>query len=149
MKPNIFVLVAALAATLGNACAQSYQINWSTFDAGSGTSSGGGFTLNGTAGQPSADGPISGGMFSVSGGFWFPDPSGPLPHLAIRLGGANTVILSWPSPSTGYVLQQTANMSAPDGGWVDVTQTPVTNGSNKEVTLPATGAFCLFRLKGP
>jgi hypothetical protein len=34
-------------------------------------------------------------------------------------------------------------------GWVDVTQTPAINGSNKEVTLTATGHFCVFRLRQP
>lgn len=63
------------------------------------------------------------------------------------VGGVNTVILTWPNPSTGYVLQQTANMNAPGGGWVDVAQPPVINGANKEVTLSATGRFCLFRLR--
>ena len=40
-------------------------------------------------------------------------------------------------------------MSGPGGGWVDVAQTPVVNGANKEVMLPATGSFCLFRLRQP
>jgi hypothetical protein len=47
----------------------------------------------------------------------------------------------------GYVLQQTADMSAPGGGWTDVTQMPVVNGANKEVTLLATGSVCFFRLR--
>ena len=61
----------------------------------------------------------------------------------------NTVTLSWPNPSTGYVLQQSANMNAPGGGWVEVLPSPVVVGANKEVTLPAAGRFCVFRLRGP
>jgi hypothetical protein len=42
------------------------------------------------------------------------------PVLSIRHGipdnGTNTLILNWPNPSSGYVLEQTANMSAPGGG---------------------------------
>lgn len=75
------------------------------------------------------------------------------PRLAIRLGtpngGFNTVILSWPNPSAGFVLQQTSNMNAPGGGWTDVTQPPVIIGPNKEVTLEATGSSRLFRLRKP
>ena len=97
---------------------------------------------------------MSGGPFSIAGGFW-PGVSdiGPRPALSIRLGtpmaGENTIILTWPNPSTGYVLQQTANMSGLGGGWTDVTQMPVAAGPNKEVTLAATGRFCLFRLWRP
>jgi hypothetical protein len=89
---------------------------------------------------------VTGGDGSDIGAF----EAEPPPILSIRLGapvgGTNTVILSWPNPSTGYVLQQTASMSAPGGGWVDVTQPPVINGAFREVALPATGQFCLFRL---
>lgn len=90
-----------------------------------------------------------GASYGANYAFTLPD----LAALSIRLGvsvnGTNTVILSWPNPSTGYVLPQTANMSAPGGGWVDVIQMPVLVGANTEVTLGATGPFCLFRLRWP
>src|SRR5262245_52853367 len=149
---NMLVCAAALAGDATLAPAQSggsFTMSGATIDGGGGPSSGGTFWLNGTIGQPDAGAPISGGGFTIKGGFWIPDiPSLP-PYLAIRLAGANTIILSWPNPSTGYVLQQTSNMSAPNGGWMDVTQAPVINGSNKEITLTASGAFCLFRLRQP
>ena len=69
--------------------------------------------------------------------------------LSIRIGAGNNVILSWPNPSTGYVLQQTPNMNSPGGGWVDVAQPSVIVGPNKEVRLAATGQFCMFRLRRP
>jgi len=75
------------------------------------------------------------------------------PLLSIRLdvpiNGTNTVILSWLNPSTDYVLQQTTDMSAPGGGWTEVMQRPVVNGTNREVTLQAAGQFRLFRLHRP
>jgi hypothetical protein len=74
-------------------------------------------------------------------------PLGPPPGLAIRLGTGNTVVLRWPNPSPDYVLQQSANMSGTSGGWTDVTQPPVILGQFNEVTLPATGQGCLFRLR--
>jgi hypothetical protein len=95
---------------------------------------------------------VPGGDGSDIGAFEY-GSTAPPPALTIRLGapvtGVNTVILTWPNPSIGYVLQQTAKMDAPDGGWADVTQTPVVDGRNQEVTLPATGRFCLFRLRHP
>ena len=46
-----------------------FDLSWSTFDGGGGTSTGGSFTLNGTIGQPDA-GTMSGGNFSLACGFW-------------------------------------------------------------------------------
>lgn len=140
------------------AAAQSgggFSLHWNTLDGGGGGSAGGVFSVNGTVGQPDAGPLMSAGPFTVSGGFWngITSPIEPLPSLSIRLGvpsgGFNTVILNWRNPSTGYVLQQTANMTGPGGGWTDVPQTPVINGASKEVTLLATGHLCLFRLHHP
>lgn len=148
MNTHLSKALLTIAASLcaASALAQSYSIGWSTIDGGGGPSSGGSYSLNGTIGQPNV-GASSGGVFSASGGFWVPDSLGTLPRLSIRRGTGNNVILSWPNPSTGYVLQQTANMNGPGGGWMDVPQSPVITGTNKEVTLTATGAFCLFRLR--
>ena len=149
-----------LALASGNASAQSggpFTLNWNTIDGGGGNCSGGvtpaggtKFALSGTVGQPDA-GVMNGGAYSLAGGFWgglsdIPS-SGPPPALAIRRGAGNTVVLSWPNPSTGYVLQQTANMNGSGGGWADVNATPVVVGPNKEVTLAATGSSCAFRLR--
>ena len=126
-------------------------MNWSTIDGGGGPSSGGSFSLNGTIGQPDASAPMSGGAFTISGGFW-PGVTDIRPSLSIRHGTGNTVILSWLNPSTGYVLQQTTQLASPPSAivWTDVAQTPVVNGANKEVTLPATGQFRMFfRLRHP
>lgn len=46
-----------------------YDLTWNTFDGGGGASTGGAFTLRGTAGQPDA-GTLSGGAYTLSGGFW-------------------------------------------------------------------------------
>ena len=45
------------------------SIPWYTVDGGGGTSTGGGYTLSGTAGQPDA-GLLTGGEFRLGGGFW-------------------------------------------------------------------------------
>ena len=46
-----------------------YDLSWSTTDGGGGSSTGGVFSLTGTAGQPDA-GVMSGGEFTLTGGFW-------------------------------------------------------------------------------
>ena len=47
-----------------------YDLTWSTVDGGGGTfSTGGGFSLGGTAGQPDA-GLVEGGTYALAGGFW-------------------------------------------------------------------------------
>jgi hypothetical protein len=94
-----------------NALAQNYSIDWFTVDGGGGTSTGGVFSLSGTIGQPDA-GHMNGGDFTLDGGFWgiialVQTPGAP--RLTIRLTSTNTVAVSWPSPSTGFILQQNTN----------------------------------------
>lgn len=64
---------AFIAVAAGSALAQSgggYDLTWNTVDAGGATfSTGGGFTLGATAGQPDA-GSHSGGGYSHPSGFW-------------------------------------------------------------------------------
>ena len=47
-----------------------YAIEWFTIDGGGGTSSGGGYAVSGTVGQPDACEPMTGGTYAVTGGFW-------------------------------------------------------------------------------
>ncbi|WP_298403176.1 hypothetical protein [uncultured Chloroflexus sp.] len=47
-----------------------YDLTWSTIDSGGATfSTGGGYTLGGTIGQPDG-GVLSGGGYTLAGGFW-------------------------------------------------------------------------------
>ena len=81
--PLAVVLVggAAALAPLG----PSFDLSWHTIDGGGGTSTGGGFELSGSIGQPDA-GLMTGGRFELRGGFWLAssrlpstaDISGPL-----------------------------------------------------------------------
>ena len=67
------LLLAAATAIPKEIVAQSgggYDLSWSTIDGGGYTfSSGGGYSLGGTAGQPDAD-LLTGGGYSLAGGFW-------------------------------------------------------------------------------
>jgi hypothetical protein len=68
--------IALFAA--GPAWAQQPDLSWFTLDGGGQTfSTGGGYTLGGTIGQPDGQGaPImNGGAFELTGGFWAAAPS--------------------------------------------------------------------------
>jgi len=62
----------------------------------------------------------------------------PIPELNIGVADSNTVVVSWPAPSTGFVLQQNSTLGAT--GWVSMTNTvEVVNGQNQVTVSPATG----------
>ncbi len=91
------------------AAAGVFDLTWFTVDGGGGTSSGGGFVLSGTIGQPDA-GEMSGGGFTLLGGFW--QPSGPCNSACVwdfDLSGDVRVpdlikLLCWWGPVTGVAL---------------------------------------------
>ncbi len=76
-RPPLLALAGAATAialaTAAPAFAQTgggYELTWNTIDGGGATfSTGGGFTLGGTIGQPDA-GLLTGGSFTLRGGFW-------------------------------------------------------------------------------
>ena len=74
-RAHIIGLVAllVLAALSWPVVAQTgggYDLTWSTIDGGGATfSTGGGYSLGGTIGQPDA-GLLSGGGYTLGGGFW-------------------------------------------------------------------------------
>lgn len=139
--------------TLSSAQAQSYSVDWFTVDGGGGTSAGGVYSVSGTAGQPDPGPVLAGGPFTVTGGFWgvvevIQTPGAP--RLKIRREGLN-VIISWPNPSTGFVLQQTTQLASPPGAiiWTDVTIVPTEDGLEKSVLLPTAPGHRFFQLKRP
>jgi hypothetical protein len=140
--PFLLLLVAALSAS-----AQSrFEITAYT-EHGGGSSSGGPFTIAGTAGQSDAGTTSGGGRFGLSGGFWSVIEE-PLPRLAIRRQG-NQVILSWANPSTGFQLQETSALNSSGTGWANVGPAPSVVGANKEVSLPIGPGSRGFRLRRP
>jgi hypothetical protein len=109
------------------------SIPWFTLDGGGGgRSTGSVFAVRGTIGQPDA-GRLSNGTSAIGGGFW----SGltlmqtlGAPLLSIRLTSTNTAVISWPSPSNGFALQQNTNTIV-SANWSDVSATPTDNGTIK------------------
>jgi hypothetical protein len=127
--------------------AQNYTIDWYTIGGGGGTSTGSVYSVSGTIGQPSAGG-ASGGNYSATGGFWaligaVQVPGSPL--LRVFVTATNTVVVSWASPSTGFLLQQNPNVNTTN--WVNVAQTPADNGTNKSVLIKPPQGNLFFRLK--
>ena len=124
-----------------------YSIDWFTVDGGGGTTSAGLYEISGTIGQPDA-GSVSAGNYVIEGGFWsdleaVPEP-GP-PGLAIELVSPGVILITWPAPSTGYVLQQSTNLTTTN--WLAVTNPPmVVNGEMLITVLPNVGNR-YYRLK--
>src|SRR5262249_46287529 len=95
--------LAALLVSAAITGAKNYAIDWYTIGGGGGTSTGSVYTVSGTIGQPSA-GAASGGNYSATGGFWaligaVQTPGSPL--LSVFVTSSNSVVVYWPSPSTG------------------------------------------------
>ena len=133
-------VLSSLLGTLTVATAQNYSIDWFAIDGGAGTSTGGGYALSGTIGQPDANQqPMTGGNVSLTGGFWslsaVPRPVGP--PLTIQLTTTNTARVFWPWPSTGFVLQQNTGHNTPT--WVAPPQSITDNGTIKFIIVPLTG----------
>ncbi len=148
-----FMKIRFLLICFAGACVlplqAQYAISWYKVAGGGGASSGGGFALSGTVGQPDAGGVLTGGNYSLAGGFWalaaVQTPGAPL--LQIQLTGTNTVLLSWPSPSTGFKLQQTPSLAPP--AWVDNGQAYTDDGVRKSIVINPPVNNWFFRLKSP
>jgi uncharacterized protein (UPF0548 family) len=68
------------------------------------------------------------------------------PSLAVSLSNA-TLTVSWPFPSTGFVLESTPSLSPPN--WQPAVETPLTNNALLEVMVPVNPGSRYFRLHKP
>jgi len=125
----------------------NYSIAWHKVSGGGGTSTGGIYSVSGTIGQPDA-GKMIGGNSEIDGGFWSiiaAAQSSNAPQLTITRTTPNTVRISWPSASAGFVLQQNGDLRTTS--WVNTSQPPADDGTTKSVLInPPTGNL-YFRLK--
>jgi hypothetical protein len=134
----------SLLFVLSSASAQ-YSIDWHTIDGGGGTSTGGGYSVSGTIGQPDAGGPMTNGQYSVTGGFWA------LPN-AVQVVGAPTLTIvpatpgnatiSWSPNTPGFVLQETWGLSP--ANW-----TNSLSGATNPITVSSTNGAKFYRLFQP
>jgi hypothetical protein len=125
---------------------QSYSIDWYKVAGGGGASTGGVYTLSGTIGQPDASAAMTGGNYSLTGGFWsliatVPTPGSPA--LTITHSG-NSIIVSWPYPSSGFVLQQNNGLSTTN--WTASGFAITTNASVNSITITSPARNLFFRL---
>jgi hypothetical protein len=146
---NSKILLAAMLSSPGLLNAQ-YSVDWSTIDGGGGTSTGGVFTVSGTVGQPDA-GAMSGGLYTLQGGFWgviaaVPTPGAP--GLSIFRATTNSVAVSWPSPSTGWMLQQNTN-GVSSVNWSNITSGILDDGTTKTLLVNPPTSNRFYRLHRP
>jgi len=139
-------LVLLLAQT---ASAQNYSIDWYKIAGGGGTSTGGVYSVSGTVGQHDAAGPMIGGNYSLTGGFWalYAVQTLGAPSLKIFLTATNTAVVSWPYPSTGWNLQQNADLNTTN--WVAPSQTVNHDGTNNFILVNPPGGSRFYRLINP
>ena len=142
---GLILLFSLLLPSLG--FAQNYSIDWFKIAGGGGTSTGGAYQVSGTIGQHDVGGFMTGGNFSLTGGFWTVVHTPGAPFLIITHSG-NNVVISWPSPSTGFVLQQNSNVGN-SAGWLSFAGSLNDNGVTKSITnIPPVGNL-FFRLMHP
>lgn len=80
----LLLLLLLLPATLAFAQSGVFSLDWWTVDSGGGTSTGGGYTVFDTVGQPDA-GDMTGGGYTLAGGFWDEEASSGTLYLPILL----------------------------------------------------------------
>jgi len=149
MKKFIWLCGVGGTALAMLALAQNYSVNWWTVDGGGGTSTGGLYAVSGTAGQPDAS-RMSGGTYTVSGGFWsivaaVQTPGAPT--LSIWRTATNTVMVSWPSPSTGWDLQQNSDLNTTN--WTTPPEPLNDNGTIKYIIVNPPVGNRFYRLYKP
>ena len=147
MKTFLLSVLSGMLFVLGAGSAHAqYSISWYKIAGGGGTSSNGQYIVSGTIGQHDAGGPLTGGNYSLTGGFWSlisVVQSAGSPRLIITHSG-NNVIVSWPSPSTGFVLQQTSDLKTT---WTTSGYSINDDGTNKSITITNPTGNLFFRLQ--
>ena len=122
-----------------------FTVDWSTVDGGGSSSTGGVYSVSGTIGQPDT-GTMIGGNFTLQGGFWpgvavVQTPGAPT--LSIQATN-QTLVLTWPAPATGYVLQE--NPSLTTTNWTTVSNAPAIVVGEKRVTISSPLVNRFYRL---
>jgi hypothetical protein len=147
-QATLALLLSTIITQQSSALAQSYSIDWHEVAGGGGLSTNGQYSSIGTIGQPDASGAMKGGIYSVTGGFWslYAIQTPGAPWLAITYSGGQAIV-SWPSPSPGFLLQTNSNLAT--GTWGNFDGIVGDSGTiKKETNAPPAGTL-FFRLKHP
>lgn len=126
-------------------------VPWHTVDGGGGTSTGGVFRVSGSIGQPDA-GAMSGGTFGVAGGFWsivVAVQTPEAPPLSVFRTATNTVVVAWPLPAEGWVLEATNALPSLPVAWPQIPPPYQINGPNLQFVEPAPVGKKFYRLHKP
>ncbi|MBI1840310.1 MAG: hypothetical protein HYR88_05590, partial [Verrucomicrobia bacterium] len=136
MKTFAMALASIALAATGQA---QTSIDWFTLDAGGGAQSSANYLVNFTVGQADVGtASLSSPNYRIIPGFWALEDLGPeiaLPELSIALNG-DDVILSWPSPSTGFLLQDVGSFDSDPPPWGNTAGAVADNGVIRSVTIP-------------
>jgi hypothetical protein len=126
------------------------SITWYKVSGGGGTSTNGPYSISGTIGQHDAGGPMTNSTYSVTGGFWallsVVQTEG-APSLIIFLTATNTAVIQWPSPSTGWILQQ--NPAVETSAWITPLETLNDDGTNRFIIVAPPAGNRFYRLYKP
>lgn len=149
MKPSAPLMPVLLFVGLAGSAVAQYSIPWSKIAGGGGTSTGGVYRVTGTIGQHDAGPTMTNGVYALTGGYWsllqvVQTPGAPT--LTLTLTATNTAIVSWPSPSTGFVLQQATDLGAADWG---AAPAPSDNGTTKFLVVDPPSGIRFYRLMKP
>lgn len=143
------VVFAVLLLSALITSAQDFSIDWCTIDGGGGASAGGNYSLIGSIGQLDAGVTMTNGGFSIVGGFWsiFAVRTPDAPRLTMQRISASSVRVVWPSPSTGFVLQQNSDFNT--ANWVNASQAVSDSGTNRFITVNPSSSRLFYRLFKP
>jgi hypothetical protein len=135
-----------LALAISASAVQNFSIDWFKIAGGGGTSTNAQYSLSGTIGQHDAGGPFTGGNYSLTGGFWalLAVQTTGAPKLRIVLTTTNTAVVAWPSPSTGWKLQQDLNLSTTS--WTTPSESVTDNGTEKFIIVKPPVGNRFYRL---
>ena len=144
-----FGLALLLLAFFAPGVQAQYSIDWSKIAGGGVTSTGGVYAVTGTIGQHDAGGPMTNGSFSLVGGFWgviaaVQTPGAPL--LSVTRSNS-VVIVSWPRPADGWVLERTSSLTGTPPPWSLVAPPYPTNATTVWVLDAVSGGNQFYRLR--
>ena len=69
------------------------------------------------------------------------------PVITLSVVSRSALVVSWPAPTAGYVLQTSTNRSS--GGWTGIGIPPVMSNGQMQVTVPMSGPATFYRLVKP
>ena len=150
-------LLVSFSTNASAAAATGFEISWWTVDGGAGVSTGGGFGVTGTIGQPDAAPRLTDGCWSVDPGFWgaYAVVATPgAPTLRIRLRNLNTIRVSFNPGCDDWVLQYATELGVSPAPtlWTDDTVTIlIADGDElaRDFHMPGWGPRLFFRLRKP